>query len=154
MRQIATSARHRQTYGLTERFYGTLKTLLKQLNEVPVKHWDDFIPYFLFSYREVSCETTGYTPFELRYGKQVRGPLSELQETRLNKQSQPDDVCTQLLHMHKRIEKLMFDANQNTEKHQINKKEYYDKSAYIRDFKQGNEVLVFILDGTENLDCK
>ena len=39
------------------------------------KDWDRFIPYILFAYREVPQETMGFSPFELLYGREVRGPL-------------------------------------------------------------------------------
>ncbi|KAJ8050862.1 hypothetical protein HOLleu_04221 [Holothuria leucospilota] len=58
--QSATSARHQQTNVFTERFHGTLKNMLRSLSDEQMKHWDEYIPYFLFSYREVPCQTTGY----------------------------------------------------------------------------------------------
>ena len=42
--------------------------------------WDRHIPYVLFAYRESPHETTGYSPFELLYGRQVRGPLQLTKE--------------------------------------------------------------------------
>ena len=37
--------------------------------------WDKMLPYILFAYREVPQASTGFSPFELLYGHQVRGPL-------------------------------------------------------------------------------
>ncbi|PIK35780.1 hypothetical protein BSL78_27400 [Apostichopus japonicus] len=37
--QIATSARHQQTNGMTERFHGTLKNMMRSLTEDQMKHW-------------------------------------------------------------------------------------------------------------------
>ena len=34
------------------------------------------MPFVLFAYREVPCQSTGYSPFELLYGRVVRGPLT------------------------------------------------------------------------------
>ena len=34
----------------------------------------------LFAYRESPHETTGYSPFELLYGRQVTGPLQQKKE--------------------------------------------------------------------------
>ena len=39
------------------------------------KDWDKLIPYLLFAYREVPQSSTGFSPFELLYGRTVRGPL-------------------------------------------------------------------------------
>jgi hypothetical protein len=42
--------------------------------------WDQYIPYILFAYREVPNERTGFAPFELLYGRHIRGPLVILKE--------------------------------------------------------------------------
>lgn len=43
--------------------------------DVEVKEdWDVMLPYLLFAYREVPQASTGFSPFELLYGNQVRGP--------------------------------------------------------------------------------
>jgi len=42
------------------------------------KDW--YLPYLLFAYCEVPQETTGFSPFDLLYGRQVRGPLDVLKE--------------------------------------------------------------------------
>ena len=44
--------------------------------------WDKLIPYVLFAYREVPQESTGFSPFELLYGREVRGPLESWWERR------------------------------------------------------------------------
>ena len=45
------------------------------------KDWDKLLPYLLFAYREVPHESTGFSPFELLYGRSVRGPLDVIKET-------------------------------------------------------------------------
>lgn len=42
--------------------------------------WDQRLPYLLFAYREVPQASTGFSPFELLYGRQVREPLDLLKE--------------------------------------------------------------------------
>ena len=37
--------------------------------------WDLFLPYVLFAYRQTPHSITGFSPFELIYGVNVRGPL-------------------------------------------------------------------------------
>ena len=41
---------------------------------------DNMLPYVLFAYREVPQSSTGFSPFELLYGREVRGPLDILKE--------------------------------------------------------------------------
>ena len=60
---------HPQTDGHVERFNGTLKSMLRK---AATEDWDKLIPYQLFAYREVPQASTGFSPFQLVYGRQVR----------------------------------------------------------------------------------
>ena len=51
--------------------------LQKKAAEQP-SDWDSYIPALLFSYRYVAQASLGFSPFELVYGRSVRGPLSVL----------------------------------------------------------------------------
>ncbi|CAM4682003.1 unnamed protein product [Caretta caretta] len=68
------SAYHPQSNGLVERFNGTLKMMLKTFMNQHPQDWDKYLPHLLFAYREVPKESTGFSPFELLYGRRVRGP--------------------------------------------------------------------------------
>ena len=72
---IRTSPYHPQTAGLVERFNQTLKSMLRK-TVVQGKDWDKLLPYLLFSYREVPQTS----PFELLYGRSVRGPMDMSRE--------------------------------------------------------------------------
>ena len=152
--QIATTARHQQTNGLTERFHGTLKNMLRSLTDVQMKCWDDYIPYFLFSYREVPCQTTGYSPFELLYGRQVRGPLSVLKQAWLDTEEEPQDVLSHIVQMRERMDDFLANANSNTEKCQVKYKKHYDRNAKVREFMPNDQVLVFLPEGGSKLESK
>ena len=78
--QIHTSPYHPQTDRLIERFNKTLKSLLMKLVNKEGRDWDRLLPYILFAYREVLQDTTGFSPFKLLYGREVRGPLDVLKE--------------------------------------------------------------------------
>ena len=77
---IWTSPYHPQTDRLVERFNGTLKSMLRKCAKEEGKDWDQLIPYVLFAYREAPQESTGFSPFELLYGREVRGPLDVIKE--------------------------------------------------------------------------
>jgi len=44
----------------------------------------------LFAYREVRQDSLGYSPFELLYGRTVRGPMSILRELMTNEAAEPE----------------------------------------------------------------
>ena len=69
IKPIRTSPYHPQTNGLVERFNQTLKAILKKAASEEGKDWDRLIPYLLFAYREVPQSSTGFSPFELLYGR-------------------------------------------------------------------------------------
>uniref|UniRef100_A0A1X7T3K8 Integrase catalytic domain-containing protein n=1 Tax=Amphimedon queenslandica TaxID=400682 RepID=A0A1X7T3K8_AMPQE len=81
VRPIRTTPYHPQTDGLVERFNGTLKSMLRKVVTKEGKDWDKLIPYLLFAYREVPQASTGFSPFELVYGRTVRGPLDVIRDT-------------------------------------------------------------------------
>ncbi len=80
IKSLRTTPYHPQTDGLTERFNQTLKQMLRKFVSETGRDWDQWLPYLLFAYREVPQASTGFSPFELLYGRDVRGPLALLQE--------------------------------------------------------------------------
>ena len=80
VKSIRTSPYHPQTNGAIERFHGTLKAMLKKY-ERGQRGWDTLLPYPLFAYREVPNRSTGFLPFDLMFGRHVRGPLDVLRVT-------------------------------------------------------------------------
>ena len=54
--------------------------MLRNLVNKEGRDWDRLLPYVLFAYREVAQSMTGFSPFNLLYGRKVRGPLDVLKE--------------------------------------------------------------------------
>lgn len=77
---VTTSPYHPQANGKTERFNGTLKSILKKLCTTEELEWDTLLPYALFAYREVPHQETGFAPFDLLYGWPIRGPTEVVKE--------------------------------------------------------------------------
>ena len=151
--QIPATPYHQQTNGLTERFIGTLKLMINSLTEQQKENWDKYIPLFMFSYREVPCEFTGYSPFHLLYGRQIRGPLSLIKEGFLE-QNTEQDIPSHLLAMSYRLTKWMADANKHKQKGQTKMKLHYDQRAKEVSHNVGEQVLVFLPEGAGKLDAK
>ena len=75
-----TPYHHSMCNGLTEKFNGTMKSMFKRLCSEQPRQWHRFIKPLLCAYREVPLEPTGFSPFELLYGRAVRGPMFILKE--------------------------------------------------------------------------
>ena len=71
---------HPQTDGLIERLNQALMAMLKKAAGDEGKDWDKVNPYLLFAYREAPQSSTGFSPFELLYGRSVRAPLDVLHD--------------------------------------------------------------------------
>nr|XP_045590945.1 KRAB-A domain-containing protein 2-like [Procambarus clarkii]XP_045624418.1 KRAB-A domain-containing protein 2-like [Procambarus clarkii] len=73
-----TTPYHAMGNGLMERFNGTLKRMLRKMCIEQPKEWPRYINPVLFAYREVPQASTRFSPFELLYGRTVKGPLHVL----------------------------------------------------------------------------
>lgn len=89
-----------QTDGLIERFNKTLKEMLHKTATEEHKDWNKLLPYVLFAYREVPQEFTGFSPFELVYGREVRGPLDIIKEMREVSERCDESVISYIIHMY------------------------------------------------------
>ena len=73
IRRLTTTPYYPISNGLTEKFNSTLKKMLRRLCIEQLKQWYRFINPLLFANREVSQASTGFSPFELLYGRTERG---------------------------------------------------------------------------------
>ena len=65
IKQLTTTPYHPMCNGLTEKFNGMMKSMLKRLCSEQPRQWHPYINPLLFAYREVPQEFTGFSPFEL-----------------------------------------------------------------------------------------
>ena len=107
VRAIRTTPYHLQTDGLVERFNQTLKQMLKKVATEPnKKDWDKILPFLLFAYREVPQASTGFSPFELVFGRNVRGPLDVIKESWKEVPKTPESVVSYVVSTHNRLAEM------------------------------------------------
>ena len=85
------------------------------------KDWDRLLLYVLFAYREAPQESTGFSPFELLYGREIRGPLDVLKEeweTKANNES----VISHIMLMQERLESMSNLVQRNMKQAQAQQK--------------------------------
>ena len=148
---IRTTPYHPQTDGLVERFNQTLKSMLRKAATEYGKDWDKLLPYLLFAYREVPQASTGFSPFELVYGRQVQGPLDILKESWETSKRSSESVVSYVFTIQERLSKMSELAKENFANAQQQQKRWYDRTARERGFQPEDNVLVLLPTSTSKL---
>ena len=152
---ISTTPYHAQANGLVERYNGTLKLMLKKLAAEKPKTWDRYIQALLFAYREVPQESTGYSPFELLYGRSVRGPMTVLRDLWTEREEAEQKLMNShryVLDLRNRIEETCKLAQKELESKAVQYKQHFDRKAKVRQFEVGSKVLLLLPHKTNKLE--
>jgi len=143
IRQYKSSAYHPESQGAIERFHQTLKNLIKAYCLEYMCEWDQSIHLLLFAVREAVQESLGFSPFELVFGRTVRGPLKLLKENWLAEEA-PTNLLDQVSDLRSRLTRASELAQKNLKVSQHKMKTWYDKNARRRSFQVGEKVLALL----------
>ncbi|PIK58475.1 hypothetical protein BSL78_04608 [Apostichopus japonicus] len=119
--------------------------MLRRLCAEKPKEWDRFLPALLFAYREVPQSSLGFSPFELIYGRSVRGPLAILHD--LWVKDADEEVKTTyeyIIDLRNRLESTCQLAQSELAKSAARYKGYYDSRSRDRKFAKGDLVLLLL----------
>ena len=116
--------------------------------------WDLMVPYVLFTYREVLQESTGFSPFELIYSRDVRGSLDVFKESWSSGEKEVDDILTYVMKTWERMELASQLAHENLRTTQQKHKEWYDRKVREMELKEWGQVLLLLPDNTEKFQSK
>lgn len=140
-----SSAYHPQSQGALERFHQTLKSMLRKYCLDTARDWDEGVPLVLFAVRETVQESLGFSPAELVFGHQVRGPLKVLKEHILNPDSSKNaNVLDYVSTFRDRLHTAWSLAKESLANAQKGMKRKFDRKAVARSFTSGDEVLVLL----------
>ena len=134
---IRTTPYHPQTDGLVERFN---KTLMDMLQKVAAYDWSKWVPYLLFAYRAVPQDSTGFSSFELLYGRSVRGPLDILKESWKEPKRCSENVVSYVLGVQDKLATMSEMVKDNLERAQQKQKLWYDQNSQQRVETRGSSV--------------
>eukprot|EP00731_Ephydatia_muelleri_P017890 Em0010g988a len=94
----------------------------------------------LYRLLHVPQASTGFSPFELVYGRQVRGPLDILKETwEAPSQGSDESIVSYVLSVQERLAKMTELVKENLAQAQVEQKQWYDQNAREREFKDGDQ---------------
>lgn len=146
LKQLTSSVYHPICNGLVEKWNGTLKQILKRLCAEKPKDWDRYLSAVLFAYREVPQESLGFSPFEMLYGRTVRGPMMILKEL-WSKTVPEDEIKTTYQYvcdLRERMEDTCKIAQEELQKNALKYKQHYDKKSRSRTLGIGSKVLILL----------
>lgn len=146
IKSINTTAYNPKCNGTCENFNKTLKQMLKKITEDHPEIWDRYLQPLLFAYREVPQLSTGFSPFELLFGHEVRGPLFLIKDRILQDNTRHDEIpiTEYVIQMREKIKQMLKMSNENEQKSKLKEKYYYDRNCRKRSFKLGDKVLLLL----------
>ena len=112
--------------GLVEWLNKTLKSMLSKTAGEGGKDWDKLIPFLLFAYSEVPQDSTGFYPFQLLYGRAVRGPLDVLW---VSDKKSDINVVSYIMLMCERLDRMCEEAQENMKSPRAAQKVWHDRKA-------------------------
>ena len=108
--------------------------------------WDRFLPALLFALREIPSSSLGYSPFQLLYGREVRGPLSILREiwTNENVKTEAKTEYYYVIELRERLKETLELARKSLLEMSERYRKYYDAKAKPCKLKVNDKVLVLL----------
>ena len=146
LQQLTTIPYRPYSKGPVERFHAMLKRVLLTMCAERPNDWDKYLPALLFAVREIPQESLGFSPFELLYGRNVKGPMQILRELWSVEETDEHARLTYqyVIDLRERLEKTCKLAQDNVRKLDIKQNAFYDKRARSRKFDVGDKVLLLL----------
>ncbi len=96
-----------------------------------------------------------FSPFELLFAHQVRGPLDVLKDSwEANDKLRKQNILSYILKMRERLQRVTTMAQENLQQSQLKQKAWYDKKARARTFQPGEQVLLLLPTSDNKLLAK
>ena len=143
IKHVTSSSYHPESQGALERFHQTFKNMLTKFCGEKDKDWDEGIAFLLYVVRDSYQESLGFSPNELIFGKNLRGPLKVVYEewSQSQKNVPVNEYISNLIKILEENRKLAFE---NLKVSQEKMKKVYDRKTKLTNFKVGDKVLLFL----------
>ena len=138
-KRLMTTAYHPQTNGRIERFWGTLKTMLRMYTEEDQETWEEVLPLLTYAYNSGIRTSTGFSPHEVVFGRKPKLPFEDLKVLSKNDLDEAPELVTTLASKIAKIEKAVRASNKEYIEKQ--KKAGHKKRVRKLKLKPGDLVL-------------
>ena len=138
-RRTRTTPLYPQSDGMMERY---VKTVLEHMKVVSnhQRDWEERLPLFLMAYRASTHETTGVTPANMVFGRELRLPCVLMFGASPDKEQSVTDYAADLV---ERLHDTHHFARQHLEVASDRMKARYDQLANSADFQEGDSVWLY-----------
>ena len=154
IQSIRTSVYHPQTDGLVERFNRTLKSMIRKFVHDDSRNWDKWLVPLLFAVREVPQASTGFSPFELLFGRKPRGVLDLIKENWEEGPSPSKNEIQYVMDLRAKLHTLGQLSRENLLEAQERQQRLYNRGTKLRQFSPGDKVLVLLPTSSTKLLAK
>jgi len=136
---IKTAAYHPQSNGQLERFHSTLKSVLRKCTPNR-RDWPSVLNLAIFYLRNMPLYRSGYTPYELHFGRMTPNVLATLRSFWVNPEDLPVNVSEFMLSLQQDINTVLQGLKSKLKDKVVAKREKMDH-AKLRMFNEGDLVL-------------
>lgn len=145
VKKTRTTAFHPQSDGIIERLNRTLEEMLSKVVDKHHKDRDHCLPFVLMAYRSSRNETTGCSPNEMLFGREITLPIDVIldrgvAEEGMDHRRQDSHYVLQLL---KRLRETHEYAPDNIDLSQTRQKRNYDRRANEQPLKIKDKVWLY-----------
>ncbi|CAF0791446.1 unnamed protein product [Adineta ricciae] len=128
---------HPQSNGMIERFNATFIPQIAKLQDRENNNWDEFLAPVVFAYNTGTHSTTGYSPYQLLFGREPRLPTDKPASAFTFRK--PNDYYEQL---RKNMKLMHRYAHENMTNRQNQYKKHYDKHRSDPRYSINDRVLI------------
>lgn len=147
-----TTPYHAMGNGACERFNQTLLKMLGTLSQDKKAKWKNYLPAMVHAYNCTPHEATGFTPYELMFGRKPTLPI----DTEIGPPGEVASLSKFISSLHEHVKYAQESARKRMSERAISAKERYDKRAVAAILRPGDTVLIrkTISTGREKLADK
>ena len=146
--QIFSARYHPQSNGCIERLNQTIKQMLKKVTIDNPNEWDVYLPMVLFAYRSTVHQSTGFSPFEMLFGKNPKTPIDIFKDTMIDEKEIKQTPYEYVKNVRKHLDYANKLARTNIESQNEKNLENINKNKTLRILKPDDWVLILLPTGT------
>ncbi|XP_036947992.1 uncharacterized protein LOC119016325 [Acanthopagrus latus] len=141
VRKSRTSPYHPQGDAQPERFNRTLLAMLGTLDTVKKQCWSQHITYLVHAYNCTRNDSTGYSPYQLMFGREARLPIDICFGISPNGESE-SSYQQYITRMRKELQKAYQLASDAATKSHLKNKARYDNRVRDLPLEKGDRILI------------